>query len=125
MDNSIFKEIKNSISNKKFLNIGYLPRWIIFCIDVFIVMVANIITYFIITSLNVNFYTQLNVFYQNGIIVSVNALSFLLYRTYSGIIRHSTFIDGIKLLVATSTSYFILILFNFSFDFIYGSKLFL
>ena len=125
MNNSIFTELKNSISNKKFLNIGYLPRWIIFCIDVFIVIVANIITYFIVTSLNVNFYTHLNLFYQNGIIIFVNALFFLLYRTYSGIIRHSTFIDGVKLLVATSTSYFLLILFNFSLDFIYGSKIFL
>ncbi len=52
MKDSIFDILKNSILGKRFRSIGYLPRWIIFAIDVFIVFVASIITYVIIYSLN-------------------------------------------------------------------------
>jgi hypothetical protein len=39
---------------------------------------------------------------------------FLAYRTYAGIIRHSTFIDGVKLLISTTTSYFAMLVLNYS-----------
>ena len=125
MDNSIFKELKSSISNKKFHNIGYLPRWIIFAIDVLIVAVACVITFIIVHSLTVNFYPTLSLLSQNLIIILVNAIFFMFFRTYSGIIRHSTFIDGVKLLVASSTSYFVLMVINYSYQIIFNAKLFL
>lgn len=50
-----------------------------------------------------------------GLILLVNGVFFLFYRTYSGIIRHSTFIDGVKLLVSTSTSYVALLIINYSY----------
>ena len=125
MDNSIFKELKSSISNKKFHNIGYLPRWIIFAIDVLIVAVACVITFIIVHSLTVNFYPTLSLLSQNFIIILVNAIFFMFFRTYSGIIRHSTFIDGVKLLVASSTSYFVLMVINYSYQIIFNAKLFL
>ena len=125
MNNSIFNELKSSISNKKFPNIGYLPRWIIFVIDVFIVSVACVITYVIVNSLKVHFYQTLTLLLQNLIIVIINAIFFMFFRTYSGIIRHSTFIDGVKLLIASSISYFVLMVINYSYQIIFNNKLFL
>lgn len=125
MDNSIFKEIQTNIFNKKFQNIGYLPRWIIFAIDVFIVAVACLVTSVIIHSLSVVYTTSLEVVYQHLIVVLVNALFFMIYRTYSGIIRHSTFIDGVKLLVATSSSYVVLLSVNIGYFVFFKAKLFL
>ena len=110
MNNSIFKELKNSVFNKKFQNIGYLPRWIIFAIDITIVAISVAITYLIIDSLSVKYNSVLERPYRASIILLVNAMFFMIYRTYAGIIRHSTFIDGVKLLVATTSSYlFILV----------------
>ncbi|RKS01886.1 nucleoside-diphosphate sugar epimerase/dehydratase [Flavobacterium sp. 102] len=125
MNKTIFKELERSIFNKKFQNIGYLPRWIIFAIDVFIVSVACIITTVIINTLSVVYKSSLDVISLNLIIVLVNAVFFMVYRTYSGIIRHSTFIDGIKLLVATTSSYFILLFVNIGYYFLTNKKLFL
>ena len=125
MVNSVFDIIKNSVLAKRFKNIGYLPRWVIYIIDVFIVFFASCITHFIITSLNVPFYRELNMMPRYLAIISVNALFFLVYRTYAGILRHSTFIDGVKLLTSTTTSYFVLIIINYSWFIIYESKLFL
>ncbi len=125
MTNPILKNIKDAISSKRFRNIGYLPRWIIFAIDVFIVAVACVITFVIVRSLNVKPYETITVFSQYVIVVAVNAIFFVFFKTYSGIIRHSTFIDGVKLLVATSTSYLSLMVYNYSFQIITDSKLML
>jgi FlaA1/EpsC-like NDP-sugar epimerase len=114
MSNSIFGIIKNSVLGKRFHNIGYLPRWIIFAIDVFIVLVASVITYLIIYSLSNLRYNYFGMATRYGLIILVNAIFFLVYRTYSGIIRHSTFIDGVKLLISTTTSYIFLLVVNFA-----------
>jgi FlaA1/EpsC-like NDP-sugar epimerase len=112
--NSFFEFIKYSFSKERFHDFGYLPRWIILSIDIVIVFVASILTDFIIYKLTESPFDNLNMTLRYGIIILVNALFFLFYRTYSGIIRHSTFIDGVKLLISTSTSYIALLIINYS-----------
>ena len=112
--NSFFEFIKYSFSKKRFHDFGYLPRWIILSIDVAIVFVASIVTDFIIYKLTESPFDNFNMSLRYGIIILVNVIFFLFYRTYSGIIRHSTFIDGVKLLVSTSTSYIALLVINYS-----------
>lgn len=114
MSNSIFQILKNSVLGKRFNNLGYLPRWIIFAIDVFIVFLACIITYVIVYSLSKLQYNYFGMATRYGLVILINAIFFLVYRTYSGIIRHSTFIDGVKLLISTTTSYIFLLIINFS-----------
>ena len=125
MRDSLYFILRKIIFTKRFQNIGYLPRWIIFIIDVFIVSFACIVTQILVQSLNVKLYTTLNIFLQYGIVVFINSLSFIFYRTYSGIIRHSTFIDGVKLLVATTSSYFVLMVFNYSIQIILNERILL
>ena len=125
MNNSHLKLFFDNITGQRFRNMGYLPRWIIFLIDVFIVLVANIITYFIIYNLTKQFYSNINLPIRYGLIVLVNAIFFILYRTYSGIIRHSTFIDGLKLLVSTLTSFFFLLTINYTWLVVQGHRLYL
>ncbi len=59
-----------------------------------------------------------------GLIILINSIFFLIYRTYSGIIRHSTFIDGVKLLTSTTTSYIFLLIINFSCYLFFDKKIF-
>lgn len=110
---------------KRFQNIGYLPRWIIFLIDVFIVLVAILIAKLIIISLSVQFNSLVAFEFRTLINLLVNAGCFLAYRTYAGIIRHSTFIDGVKLLVSTTTAYLLLLVINYSSVFVFDSQIFL
>lgn len=119
------KYMMEKISKKRFRNMGYLPRWIIFLIDVFIVFIASIITYFIVESLTIDFYKHLNMPVRYALVIIVNAFFFLLYRTYAGIIRHSTFIDCVKLLVSTSTSFVAMVGINYTWYAIFGNKLYL
>ncbi len=123
MSQSAFKVLLDTISEKRFRNIGYLPRWIVFLIDVFIVFLASIVTYVILSSLIV--LPQFNMPIRYAWIIMVNAACFFIFKTYSGIIRHSTFIDGVKLLASTSTAFSVLITINYSWYFIFGQKLYL
>ena len=125
MRDFVYKFLRKVISTKKFQNIGYLPRWIIFTIDVSIVLLACAITHVIVISLNVKLYPTLSIYLQYAFILLINAFSFIFFKTYSGIIRHSTFIDGVKLLVATSASYLILMVVNYSFQIITDNKILL
>lgn len=123
--NSLLNALKSDISRNRFRNIGYLPRWIIFVIDVMIVLMANVITYVIVSSLTVSFYEHLNMPVRYALVIAVNAVFFLFYRTYSGIIRHSTFIDAVRLLVSTTTSFVALVSLNFIWVLFTGQRLFL
>lgn len=127
MGYSIISEIIGAISGKRFRNLGYLPRWIIFMIDVCIVVVANIITFTIVSSLTElqPNYRTMNMPVRYGLIIAVNAAFFLFYRTYSGIIRHSTFLDGVKLLVSASSSFVALLTINYIWEFYVGQRLYL
>jgi FlaA1/EpsC-like NDP-sugar epimerase len=122
--NSIIELLKKLVIRPRFQNFGYLPRWIIFAIDIFIVFVASIVTDVIIFKLTNTPFDNLNMTLRYGIIIFVNAMFFLFYRTYSGIIRHSTFIDGVKLLVSTSTSYVALLIINYSYDWGFRHEIF-
>jgi FlaA1/EpsC-like NDP-sugar epimerase len=125
MRDFLYTFLRKIIFTKRFQNIGYLPRWIIFAIDVFIVSLACIVTQIMLENLNVNLYATLSTYLQYSFVILINALSFIFFRTYSGIIRHSTFIDGVKLLAATTASYFVLIVINYSFQFIQNNRIFL
>lgn len=125
MRNFIYNFLRSFIFTKRFQNIDYLPRWIIFAIDVFIVFIACVITEVMIYTLNVKIYLAISHYTQYFFIIITNAVSFVFFRTYSGIIRHSTFIDGVKLLVATTASYLALIIFNYSFQIAANDRLFL
>lgn len=112
-NDTVIKFLKSLVFRNGFQNFGYLPRWIIFAIDIFIVFVASIVTDFIIFKLTDRPFDNMNMTLRYGIVLLVNAAFFLFYRTYSGIIRHSTFIDGVKLLVSTSTAYVALLVINY------------
>lgn len=125
MIDKIIQELKKKVFSKRFLNIGYLPRWIIFAIDVSIVVLASIVNYIIIDSLNVVFESDFERPIRTLIFLFINAFFFLVFRTYSGIIRHSTFIDGVKLLMATSSTYLFLMLINYGLIYTLHIKIFL
>ncbi|MFN7100224.1 MAG: polysaccharide biosynthesis protein [Flavobacterium sp.] len=106
-------------------SLNYLPRSIILLIDIFIVIIANVICYTILKNLNAVFYETLNVPTRYGISIAVNVLFFIVFKTYSGIIRHTTFIDGIKLLMSTGSSLVVLIILNYCSYLFVGEKIYL
>ncbi len=115
----------SDLVENRFKNIGYLPRWIIICIDISILFLASAVTYFVVSNLTLGFYPTFTLFERYALVIVVNLLCFLVYRTYAGIIRHSSFIDAFRLLFSTFTAFLILVIFNYTYFLFNGIKVFL
>jgi FlaA1/EpsC-like NDP-sugar epimerase len=115
---------KNKIKNLLF-SLNYLPRWMVFFMDVFLTIISSQISYIIVRSLRVKFYDTLDVPSRYGIVVIVNIIFFIVFKTYSGILRYSTFIDGVKLLYSSICTFFTLVLINYSTYYFIGKKIYL
>lgn len=110
---------------KRFRNLDYLPRWIIIVIDLIIVVFATFFTYYLFLSLGLKFHNALGTIPRYTVVVLVNLFFFFVFRTYAGIIRHSTFIDGVKLLFATTCAFITLVIINFISYFVSGEYIYL
>ena len=119
---SIFSDL---FLKDKVLHFGYLPRWIIFSIDIFIVIFANIVTYFLISQLTFKYYNTLDLTGRTMIILATQSFFFFAFKTYAGIIRHSTLNDGYNLFKATFSSFLALSALNYVHFYKAGAKIFL
>lgn len=122
--NSSLYYIKSKIK-KLLFSFEYLPRWVVFFMDIFLTIFSSEVSYLIVRSLRVKFYDTLDVPTRYGIVLLVNIIFFVIFKTYSGIIRYSTFIDGVKLLYATLCTLFTLIIINYCTYFLIGKKIYL
>lgn len=111
--------------NEKLFSIGYLPRWIIFCIDIIIITFANLLTHIILVNLTLGFYKTISLSNQYLLILLVNIIFFRVFKTFSGIIRHSTFIDAVNIFFANFCSFLVLSIINYGCFFILQKKIFL
>jgi FlaA1/EpsC-like NDP-sugar epimerase len=120
-----FNNLYNGDNKLKILDQRYLPRWTVVLLDVCFCVISWVLVFFILEETKFSYFVPLSVFQQGVLLVSVNLLFFFIFKTYSGIIRHSTFFDIFKLVfsaVSTASVAFAISYVNFSF---YGSKIFL
>lgn len=121
----ILDRICQLIITKNIFTFGYTPRWIIFSIDVFLLIVANLLTYNLLKSLTANFYDVLSPLERYSLVTIINIFCFYVFKTYSGIIRHSSIVDAIKLFLSTFTSLIIIVTINIISLLTVGQKIFL
>ncbi|WP_407845873.1 polysaccharide biosynthesis protein [Chryseobacterium sp. KCF3-3] len=109
----------------KIRELRYIPRWSVFLIDVSVIFFSILVSYFLLNSLEV----KLNfIKYQKEKIFSVvliNILCIVLFKTYAGIIRHSTFFDFFKIVWSSGSALIVLLGLNFISELILGNPVFL
>lgn len=115
----------NGDNSLQFKNLRYLPRWMVIAIDLLIAVCSFYISFLIIDNLDSTFYKVLSVFQQGLFIVLIYLSSFFVFSTYSGLIRHSTFVDVFKIVIACTATLLVLITVNYSYYFLYDQKVFL
>jgi FlaA1/EpsC-like NDP-sugar epimerase len=106
-------------------NLSYLPRWIIVAIDVMVLAFSFTFTYMLFEGTALGYIITSHDFYFVGSLLIVNIFFFWLFRTYSGIIRHSSYIDAIKLLFSQMSVLVFFLFFNLVFELYTGHKAFL
>lgn len=109
----------NNILQSEFFNhissMGYLPRWCILLIDILLCALAFALS----VSLGNNMFAYgtneqlLPIWNQFFILLGVQIVTFLLFHTYSGIIRYTTFVDMVKIMLAVGVASSLLMLTNF------------
>ena len=108
-----------------FKNLGYLPRWFILLLDIFIVVMAGGLTLLLFDGLKLHYIHTRHFSIAVALYISINVFFFWIYRTYSGIIRHSSYIDALKLIFSQFSTFVVIILINFIFILLHHPKLFL
>jgi FlaA1/EpsC-like NDP-sugar epimerase len=108
-----FKAFSDINTGFNFKSLGYLPRWLILLLDVSIVVASGILTYFLFKGLRLSYVPDQHFTFAIVFYVIINVFFFWLYRTYSGIIRHSSLIDALKLFFAQFSTFIAILVFNF------------
>ncbi|WP_366521995.1 nucleoside-diphosphate sugar epimerase/dehydratase [Flavobacterium sp.] len=109
---TFFSEINFDFALK---NLAYLPRWIILFIDIAIIAFSTLLTYVLLKGLKLDYFQTTHIVIALLFLLAVNTIYFWFFRTYSGIIRHSSNIDAIKLLFSQSATFGTLLFLNFVF----------
>ncbi len=109
-------ELKGSDIFSRLTQMSYLPRWTVFMMDVVLCTIA----FWLSVLVGSGFFDygalsgQIVPFgYQYLIVIGVQMIFFWVFHTYSGIIRYSTFVDTVKILLATIGTGASLLLINY------------
>ena len=106
-------------------NLKYLPRWFIVCLDIGILIVSFVLTFIIFFRIGLEYVKHDSLTYFIAGLMVTNVFFFWLFRTYSGIIRHSSYIDAVKLLFSQLSVFIFFIFINYCFVVFTGEKLYL
>ena len=104
-------------------DVRYLPRWIILVIDILLIFLATVISTYIIERINYNtklFYSDVPMY---AMILIANVLFMFVFKTFAGIIRHSTFIDLFKIVLSTFCSTILITGISYSYFVFSGFKM--
>jgi FlaA1/EpsC-like NDP-sugar epimerase len=106
-------------------SLNYLPRWIILSIDFTVLITSCLFSFLLFRGTGLDFvitphWEEFIVFF-----LIMNVFSFWLFRTYSGIIRHSSYIDAVKLLFSQLSVLVFFLVFNLIYEYNFQEKAFL
>lgn len=103
----MYQFINNYIDSKR---LAFLPSWVILLIDIFITIFVRSITFISFKLLGVNFYDTIPANIRLIIFVSVFTFYFILFKTYTGIIRYSSLKDATRIFKAIAFSFITIVL---------------
>lgn len=98
-----------------------LPYWCIFLIDGIFVLLSGLFTYWVFNKTMEMFTHRIEVLYTSLFYMMISWLSARVFRTYSGIIRYSSFVDLLRVAYANGLSILIALVATFVFE-RYGIK---
>lgn len=110
MKNTTTVNFKKKLRTLKTLH--FLPRWMILFIDVAIVLLSAVLSYVILKGIGIPFVSILHPATALAVFVGVHLVFFWWFRTFNGIVRHSTVNDVAKLFVVELCVFICLYLIN-------------
>ena len=115
MKQTNLSELQHSDIFSHIPQINYIPRWAVLLLDMMLCSIAFWLSVWVgsgfLRSMDLSM-QMVHIGMQYAIVMFVQLIAFWMFHTYSGILRYSTFIDTIKVLLANICTGLVLIVFN-------------
>ena len=107
----MFKNIvKRMLSGDNYLRVSslrYLPRWLVFIIDIFLIFSSLQLSNFVLREYFPQVVGMEKVWIYT-FVLGVNVFYMYVFKTFAGVIRHSTYIDFNKIFLSSVSTFFTL-----------------
>lgn len=97
---------------KRYLSVNVLPIWIILVIDVLVIALSILFAYALRFDFSSSLFESIAMRRVMVMAITVNLVFFKVFRTYSSVLRLSSFVDIARIFIALSVSYGIIVLLN-------------
>lgn len=94
---------------QRYLSVKVLPIWTILLIDVFIIIVSCLLAYALRYDFRTLFFNTTTITKSVSCVVFINLIFFRVFRTYSNVLRFSSFVDIMRIFTSLTVSYGLLI----------------
>jgi len=123
--NDAFTTLYKGDNIVKLTELRYIPRWTVILIDISIIFFSIFLSYLFLDKLRVQTNFSNYRLEKRVLLISFNLLFMFIFRTYAGIIRHSTFFDLFKIVLSSGSTLITLIFLNFFIELLLGKSLYL
>ncbi len=120
-----FESLRGRIKNVNLNNMGYIPRWCVMSLDILIALASGAITFGFLRSMGSDFFHPAYPISSIALFMFFNILFFRVFEIYSGIIRHSSYADALRIFAAQLLSLGGLLLVDYFFFLEFKQGLFL
>lgn len=100
----------------RYLSVKVLPIWIILLMDVFIITISCLLSYALRYDFRSIFIASSEISRMVFCTIFVNLIFFRVFRTYSNVLRFSSFVDIMRIFLSLSVSYGILVIISLLFE---------
>ncbi|WP_027385695.1 polysaccharide biosynthesis protein [Chryseobacterium gregarium] len=108
-----FSALYNGDNIVKITELRYVPRWLVITIDILIILFSLFLSRIFLDNLDVKVNFPEYRMEKRLILIFVNVLFMYVFKTYAGIIRHSTFFDFFKIILSSGSTLITLLLINY------------
>lgn len=120
-----FNALYNGDNIVKITKLRYIPRWLVIIIDILIILFSIFLSRLFLQNLAVEVNFPEYAMQKRLILIVTNVLFMYVFKTYAGIIRHSTFFDFFKIILASGSTLVSLLIVNYITEIALGKSLFL
>lgn len=107
---------------KRYLSARVLPIWMILFLDIAVIIISVLLAYILRYNVPMFVENYVAIFKSIGLIVLINVLFFRVFRTYSNILRFSSFVDILRIIMSLTVSYGLLIVMEQAFRYFTGDS---
>ena len=115
------KEVKLDFF-KRYLSARVLPIWMILFLDIVVVIISVLLAYVLRHSFPTLVENYISIGKNIVVIALVNIVFFRVFRTYSNILRFSSFVDIVRIIISLTVSYSILIVGEYIYRYVTGES---